>query len=128
MDSKQAIAMIGHIREYIVENQADHEYAEPIDMAIQALETIEKGVVPVDWHNDVYETIQKRYIDLLERTRWIPVSERLPTKEDANSKGKVIAWCTSFNGTEVDLNWRLVETDGVITHWRVGMEPPQEVE
>lgn len=67
-------------------------------------------------------------IEALERTRWIPVSERLPTEEDANSKGKIIAWCTSFNGTEVDLNWRLVETSGVITHWRVGMEPPQGVE
>ena len=75
-----------------------------------------------------YEEVSELAIDLLERTRWIQVSERLPTEEDANSKGKIIAWCTSFNGTEVDLNWRLVETSGVITHWRVGMEPPQEVE
>ena len=37
MDIRKAIAMIGHIREYIVENQDDHEYAEPIDMAIEAL-------------------------------------------------------------------------------------------
>lgn len=37
MNIRNAIAMIGHIREYIVENQADHEYAEPIDMAIEAL-------------------------------------------------------------------------------------------
>ena len=63
---------------------------------------------------------------LLERTRWIPVSERLPTEQDANSKGKIVAWCTSFNGTEVELNWRLVEKDGVITHWRIGIEPPEQ--
>ena len=37
MDMRKAVAMINHIREYIVENQADHEYAEPIDMAIEAL-------------------------------------------------------------------------------------------
>lgn len=80
-----------------------------------------------DNHPEI-NTAVKHAIEALERTRWIPVSERLPTKDDANSKGKIIAWCTSFNGTEVDLNWRLVETDGVITHWRVGMEPPKEVE
>ena len=59
-------------------------------------------------------------------TRWIPVSERLPTEQDANSKGKIVAWCTSFNGTEVELNWRLIETDGVVTHWRVCIEPPEQ--
>ena len=85
-------------------------------------------MIPKDYHDKVYKLLQDRYMALIERTRWIPVSERLPTEDDANSKGKIIAWCTSFNGTEVDLNWRLVETSGVITHWRGGMEPPQEVE
>ena len=37
MDTRKAIATIGHIMEYIVENQDDHEYAEPIDMAIEAI-------------------------------------------------------------------------------------------
>jgi len=55
-------------------------------------------------------------IEALERTRWIPISKRLPTEQDANSKGKIVAWCTSFNGTEVELNWRLVKKDGVMTH------------
>ena len=40
MDIRKAIAMIGHIREYIVDNQDDHEYAEPIDMAIEALKKL----------------------------------------------------------------------------------------
>lgn len=40
MDTRKAIAMIGHIREYIVDNQDDHEYAEPIDMAIEALKKL----------------------------------------------------------------------------------------
>ena len=108
----------------------DH-VAETFDMAIEALETIARGYVPggfmpIGYHDKVYSELQKRYFDLLERTRWIPVSERLPTKKDANSKGKITAWCTSFNGTEVDLNWRLIEKDGVITHWRIGIEPPEQ--
>ena len=108
------------------ENPNIHPHCEHVvDLAISEIKRLEQQYETdtVWYHNKWMEAIKNS-----QASRWIPVSERLPTKEDANSKGKVIAWCTSFNGTEVDLNWRLVETDGVITHWRVGMEPPQEVE
>lgn len=100
---------------------------EALDMAIQALETIEKGVVPVDWHNDVYETIQKRYIDLLERTRWIPVSERLPTKNDADRLGRVLSYNSYMDWVDT-FSWHGVEHSDSVTHWMPLPEPPQEVE
>lgn len=47
MDMRKAVAMINHIREYIVENQDDHEYAEPIDMAIEALKKQTSSLVSI---------------------------------------------------------------------------------
>ena len=38
MTNEQAIAMISHIKEYIVDNQGDQEYGGALDMAIEALE------------------------------------------------------------------------------------------
>lgn len=107
-------------------------YQENIDafeMAIQALETIEKGVVPVDWHNDVYETIQKRYLDLLERTRWIPVSERMPTTgEYLVTDGDLIS-ISFYSGNAKCFCGD--EDDDVVantTHWMSLPNPPQVVE
>ena len=40
MTNEQAIAMISHIKEYIVDNQGDKEYGGALDMAIEALEKI----------------------------------------------------------------------------------------
>lgn len=108
------------------ENPNIHPHCEHVvDLAISEIKRLEQQYETdtVWYHNKWMEAIKNS-----QASRWIPVGERLPTEEDANSKGKIIAWCTSFNGTEVGLNWRLVETSGVITHWRVGMEPPQEVE
>ena len=119
IDVKEAIAVLKQFKE---ESQKHKDSYTPIGSNLSSVlkimqDTYQKNI-------DAFEMA----IQALERTRWIPVSERLPTKDDANSKGKIIAWCTSFNGTEVELNWRLVETSGVITHWRVGMEPPKGVE
>ena len=106
------------------------EYEEACNTAIQELEKIEKGVVPVDWHNSVYETIQKRYLDLLERTRWIQVSERLPEE-----KTYVLFW--GFNDWIVARHYGepyLYDTVGecypikFYTHWMTLPEPPKEVE
>jgi len=98
-----------------------------IDEAIKQVNYIRS--LGVEVFHDEELTALDMAIEALERTRWIPISKRLPTEQDANSKGKIVAWCTSFNGTEVELNWRLVKKDGVMTHWRIGIEPPeQEVE
>ena len=104
------------------------EYEEACNTAIQELEKIEKGVVPVDWHNSVYETIQKRYLDLLERTRWIQVSERLPTVKDADKETGLVLYKHSKGWMFTDY-WFVTEVGKTaITHWMPLPEPPQEVE
>ena len=68
-------------------------------------------------------------IEALERTRWIPVSERLPTKEDADEFGNVRAWSSEQNWSE-DAPYRWVDERGSYgyTHWMPLPEPPKEVE
>lgn len=68
-----------------------------VDMAINALELqkrIDDGLlIPKEFHDKTYALLQQRYFDLLGKTQWIPVSERLPNVEDADCMGFVIcAW------------------------------------
>ena len=51
MTNEQAIAMISHIKEYIVDNQGDKEYGGALDMAIEALEQ-QIELEPVDTWDD----------------------------------------------------------------------------
>ena len=63
-----------------------------------------------------------------ERTRWIPVSERLPTEKDANINGLVHVWLKDGNCDYED--WqdvaRYAEVYQHITHWMPLPEPPQQ--
>ena len=75
-----------------------------------------------------YEEVSELAIDLLERTRWIPVSERLPTKED----GDVLAYYE--DGTIWSANWSDVvkfsdpKFNNLIVDWMPLPEAPKEVE
>jgi hypothetical protein len=60
--------------------------------------------------------------------QWIPVSERLPRAEDANSFDEVMVWLRS---TETQALWtrRLVmDHPEAISHWMPLPERPKEVE
>lgn len=129
MDIRNAIAMLGHIREYIVENQADHEYAEPIDMAIEALKWQKRFddemYISKDYHDKVYTELQKRYFDLLERTRMneIELREyldiairrwRTRKTEATNNEDALIAACyiDAFQSVRVCMLGELLKNDG----------------
>jgi hypothetical protein len=60
--------------------------------------------------------------------KWIPVTERLPKAEDANSFGEIMVWLRS---TETQALWkwkRAIEHPEAISHWMHLPEPPKEVE
>ena len=101
------------------------------DMAIEALELqkrIDNGLlVPKEFHDKTYGLLQRRYFDLLEKTRWIPVTERLPTEKDANTNGLVHVWLKDGNCDYED--WqdvaRYAERYQRVTHWMPLPEPPE---
>ena len=55
---------------------------------IDALRDQTKGDVWGMGHRDVIEITDR----IEELTRWIPVSERMPTAEDVDEHGEVLAW------------------------------------
>lgn len=118
MTVDEVIGVLSAWRSFLPKSTTKEELEETLDMAIEALETIEKGVVPVAWHNDVYETIQKRYIDLLGRTRWIPVSERLPEKNQPVliTDGKTVGLTLFYQSPKDFVR---------VTHWMPLPEPPE---
>jgi len=63
-------------------------------------------------------------------TRWIPVSERLPTKEDAkNNRAGYVLVHRKSSAWDFDMcKWHNVEYLELATHWMPLPNPPQEVE
>lgn len=63
-------------------------------------------------------------------TRWVPVSERLPEKEDGDKYGTVL-WCILYKEQHqliCDGHYQWKSKDGSQTHWMPLPEPPQGVE
>jgi hypothetical protein len=57
--------------------------------------------------------------------KWIGVEDRLPTKEDADENGHVLAYVKEHEGEwmfKMTINWNQVE--GVGTHWMPLPTPP----
>ena len=71
------------------------------------------------------ELIQRNdeLLKLREENRWIPVKERLPTKEDADTKGNVQV---VFMEGVTTWNWRDISRVCEISHWMPLPEPPKE--
>jgi hypothetical protein len=68
----------------------------------------------------VLDTIDRLRV-LHELTRWIPVSERMPTIEDADERGNVLWWSLIGEGGAVIWEWDTpFEYHGKIvrTHWK----------
>ena len=100
------------------------DFAEACDMAIEALETIQAGVVPKEFHEKAMDI---QYERLRAPQRWIPVSERLPDEY-------AICLCVKIGGRYNSVviaqhkgnNYWMSNGLGVVTvsHWMPLPEPP----
>ncbi len=91
-------------------------------------------------HYDSIETVNEACrmgMDALERTRWIPVEERLPEelkpvlfavyprdKQLYNKYGKLIYLAWRENGEWLDWEGERVSDVFIVTHWMLLSEPP----
>lgn len=68
-------------------------------------------------------SLSNRLCVIHEETRWIPVSERMPTKEDGDSMGLVFVWhdtsspLLKAHGYVAHYHWVPASDEG-ITHWK----------
>ena len=58
-------------------------------------------------------------------SEWISAAERLPTKEDADAQGCVIAW-HRYNGVMVT-GWHQFGRNQFYTHWAPPLPPPKDI-
>ena len=71
----------------------------------------------------------KRQKNKQKMPKWIPFSERKPTKEDANSEGKILVWwatdvlsCTDTQYVDSDI---IINNNGRLSHWTHLPDPPK---
>jgi hypothetical protein len=68
------------------------------------------------------EAVANRLRAIHEETRWIPVSERMPTHEDADIRGKVMWY---FWGEHYESRFWNLRSDYGATHWK-RITPPED--
>jgi hypothetical protein len=74
-------------------------------------------------YSDLKERIINRLRVIHEETRWISVSERMPTEEDADIRGKVMWY---FWGEHYESRFWNLRSDYGATHWK-RITPPEGV-
>lgn len=122
IDVKEAIAVLKQFKE---ESQKHKDSYTPIGSNLSPVLKIMQDTYQENI--DAFEMAIKS----LERTRWIPVSERLP--ETRNGKTAVV-WqdgeITLCHSRDVASFLRMTQSskEDYITHWMPLPEPPQEVE
>jgi hypothetical protein len=86
---------------------------------------LDKLAIDVKWweycNGGCSMSLSNRLWEIHEETRWIPVSERMPTIEDADERGNVLWWSLIGEGGAVIWEYyRAHEYHGKIvrTHWR----------
>jgi hypothetical protein len=70
-----------------------------------------------------YDAIEELADRIHELTRWIPVSERMPTEKDADTRGKVMWY---FWGEHYESRYWNLHSDYGATHWK-RITPPEGV-
>ena len=81
-----------------------------------------------EWFGDRVRIATAEAIEALERTRWIPVSERLPTEDDADKLTGLVLFKRSNGWIHTDYWVAAQDLKDTNTHWMPLPEPPREVE
>lgn len=104
-----------------------------LQRAIKWLEEEEKRVTSnikaMPAFNNLFIQHQKNCRVLLDALRWVPISDRLPTEDDADDYGKVLClWVDddmeAFSAKRIE-EWNRIESIK-ITHWRALPAPPEQ--
>jgi hypothetical protein len=74
-------------------------------------------------HDAWVDALESRINSLEAERRWIPVSERLPTEEDADKYGEVM-WFYRKNGAVI-AGWGVYRDSVHVTHWK-RITPPED--
>ena len=84
----------------------------------------------IDFGNSLGEAVDdlEECLEAYKETRWIPVSDRLPEKEDGDKYGTVL-WCILYKEQHqliCDGHYQWKSKDGSQTHWMPLPEPPEQ--
>lgn len=115
IDVKEAIAVLKQFKE---ESQKHKDSYTPIGSNLSPVLKIMQ-----DTYQENIDTFEMA-IKSLERTRWIPVSERLPTKKDADRLGRVLSYNSYMDWVDT-FSWHGVEHSDSVTHWIPLPAPPE---
>ncbi len=103
-----------------------------LQRAIKWLEEEEKrataNIKAMPAFNNLFIQHQKNCRVLLDALRWVPISDRLPTEDDADDYGKVLClWVDddmeAFSAKRIE-EWNRIESIK-ITHWRALPPKPE---
>ena len=78
-----------------------------------------------DYTSAMPDTVVQTIITALQAYQpWIPCSERMPTEDDADENGHILAYSEGLQRSTICL-WYHIIGDNVTTHWRENVEPPK---
>lgn len=108
---------------------------ENIQKTIDFIEELAEDNV-VEWRNQISKKIgsdstnEEHYVSialkaLRQMMGWTSILKRLPTKEDADKNGLIMAYSKEFDQITV-CKWWYVLDDEVTTHWQKTPESPKE--
>lgn len=115
IDVKEAIAVLKQFKE---ESQKHKDSYTPIGSNLSPVLKIMQDTYQENI--DAFEMAIKS----LERTRWIPVTERLPELEDTNGEYEVIGYESNFKIVSTQ-HYVDFEMNKKLTHWMLLPNPPE---
>lgn len=93
----------------------------------ERIEKAAKHILSLTWREGNQEENETILAGLREQkeNRWIPITERIPTEQDADHRGLIKAYSAELDQATVCV-WHHILDDGVTSHWRPLPQPPEK--